>query len=100
MNDVAIDVDQIDIATATLRRKQGKARKRPVIVAGPQASPSALEHELFNMRHECCPPGTTGLYSSTCKIVKRYVTGLDSKNAIEMNCLQTQRMLGRNSLAL
>ncbi len=36
VNNVAIDIDQINFATAALQCKQGKAGKRPLVIAGAQ----------------------------------------------------------------
>ncbi len=48
MNDVAIDIDQINLATAALRREQGKAGKRAIVIAGAQTDAGALCLDLFN----------------------------------------------------
>jgi hypothetical protein len=48
---VAVNVDQINFAAAVLRRKQGKAGKRSIVIARSQPDTGALCLDLFYGRH-------------------------------------------------
>ncbi len=52
VNHVAIDIDQINLATTALRREQGKAGKRTIVIAGAQTDAGALCLDLFNWWHK------------------------------------------------
>jgi len=72
VDDVALEIDEANLALAIVRRKQGKTRKRLVMVAGAQACPSPFELDLFNRRHESSP--SIVLYLKSTKRYLRYTT--------------------------
>ena len=56
MDEVAVDIDQINLAAAALRREQSIARKHSLVIASAQPDAGTLGFDLFNRRHEFAPP--------------------------------------------
>jgi len=48
VDDLAVDIDQINLASATLRREQRKARKRAIVIESTQSDSGSFAFDLFN----------------------------------------------------
>jgi hypothetical protein len=51
VDDVALEIDEVNLALGIVRYQQGEARKRSVKITGAQARPSPFEFDLFNKWH-------------------------------------------------
>src|SRR5262245_8533035 len=55
VNDIAIEVDKINLAAAALRCEQRQARKRSLMIVRPHSNPSPFCLDLFYRRHRKSP---------------------------------------------
>jgi hypothetical protein len=70
VNNLALKVDEVDLAAATLRREQSETWKCSVRITSTQTGPETFGFDLFNRRHNF-PPfrrlEATNLFASTGK---------------------------------
>jgi hypothetical protein len=55
VRDVALKVDEVDLAAATLRREQSETWKCPLRITSAQTSAESFGFDLFNRRHNFLP---------------------------------------------
>jgi hypothetical protein len=61
VDDTPIEIDEVDLATPTLRREQSKTRRRSIAITAARADTGALRLKLFNSCHDLFVPNLKSL---------------------------------------